>query len=243
MLDLQTGISFISLRLVQYLILSLCFAVFSVSAEKDSETYREVLPPVFDNAGWELMLDREGVQIFTRDWPGSSFVAIKAVQTIDSSLSNIVANYTDINSFPEWVKDMEDAYPLLPFDENRSRRIYMKMNLPWPLGDRDIVSGQSLKQDSKSKVVFIKEWNEANAIPVNEGIVRMPRLNNEFVLIPVAENLTRMIWQGHTEPGGFIPAFLVNWLIEDVFYASLINMKKRFESPEYHKTLTWVEDK
>lgn len=217
------------------------FACFSVNAEV--ETYRSDLPPYHENAGWELMLDRGGIQIYTRDWPGSSFVAIKAVQSIQATLSNIVANYADINSFPEWVKDMDDAYPLSSFDDAHSRRIYMKMNLPWPLGDRDIVSGQSFEQDADSKVVRIREWNEADAIPEKKGIVRMPRLNNEFVLIPETETVTRMIWQGHTEPGGYIPAFLVNWLIEDVFYASVINMKTRFESPEYFKTLDWVQDK
>jgi hypothetical protein len=118
----------------------------------------------------------------------------------------------------------------------------MKMNLPWPLGDRDIVSGQSYEQDDPTLVVRVREWNEADAIPENKGIIRMPRLNNEFVLLPEGENLTRMIWQGHTEPGGYIPAFLVNWLIEDVFYASVMNMKVRFELPEYHKTVGWIEN-
>lgn len=215
-----------------------CFAAQAASAE----AYRTDLPPYQDNSGWQLMLDREGVQIYTRDWPGSSFVAIKAEQIIHSSLSNIVANYADIDSFPEWVKDMEDAYPLSSFDDARSRIIYMKMNLPWPLGDRDIVSGQSYEQDDQTKVVRIREWNEADAIPENKGIIRMPRLNNEFVLLPEGESLTRMIWQGHTEPGGYIPAFLVNWLIEDVFYASVMNMKVRFELPEYHKTVVWIEN-
>lgn len=227
--------------LVLSILILLSFACFAVQAE--TEAYRTDLPPYQDDAGWELMLDRGGVQIYTRDWPGSSFVAIKAVQDIQASLSNIVANYADIDSFPEWVKDMDDAYPLSTFDDTRSRRVYMKMNLPWPLGDRDIVSGQSFEQETESKIVRIREWNEADAIPENEGIVRMPKLNNEFVLIPENEKLTRMIWQGHTEPGGYIPAFLVNWLIEDVFYASVINMKNRFESPEYFKTLDWVQDK
>jgi hypothetical protein len=227
--------------ILQSIVIMLSIACYAAYAETD--VYRQELPPYQDNAGWSLMLDRKGVKIYTRDWPGSSFVAIKAEQLIHSSLSNIVANYADIDSFPEWVKDMDDAYSLSAFDAARSRKVYMKMNLPWPLGDRDIVSGQSYEQDEQTKVVRIREWNEADAIPVNKGIVRMPRLNNEFILLPEGQNRTRMIWQGHTEPGGYIPAFLVNWLIEDVFYVSVINMKARFESPEYHKTVNWIQDK
>ena len=223
--------------------IAILLSIACCAAHAETEAYRKDLPPYQDNTGWDLMLDKEGVQIYTRDWPGSSFVAIKAEQIIHSSLSNIVANYADINSFPEWVKDMDDAYSLSAFDDTRSRKVYMKMNLPWPLGDRDIFSGQSFEQDAETKVVRIREWNEADAIAEFQGIVRMPRLNNEFVLLPDGKDRTRMIWQGHTEPGGYIPAFLVNWLIEDVFYASVINMKERFESPEYLKSVDWVQDK
>lgn len=228
------------LRITPLVVILLSIASFSAFAEV--EEYRTDLPPVFDDSGWDLMLEENGVKVFTRDWPGSSFIAIKAVQMINSPISNIVANFSDIDAFPEWVKDMEDAYEVEAFDENRSRKIYMRMGLPWPLGDRDIVSGQKLTQDPQTKIVRIKEWHEGDAIPEKDGVIRMPRLNNEFVLIPEGVDLTRMVWQGHTEPGGLIPAFLVNWLVEDVFYESVVNMRKRFESPEFHKTADWVVD-
>tara|TARA_R110001599_G_C12273572_1_gene661773 strand:+ start:10157 stop:10894 length:738 start_codon:yes stop_codon:yes gene_type:complete len=227
-------------RVTQLFVLLLSFSSFFALAE--TEKYRDDLPPVLDDTGWDLMLEENGVKVFTRDWPGSSFIAIKAVQMIHSPVSNIVANFSDIDAFPDWVKDMADAYEVEPFDENRSRKIYMRMGLPWPLGDRDIVSGQKLTQDKQTKIVRIKEWHEGTAIPEKDGVIRMPRLNNEFVLIPEGVGLTRMVWQGHTEPGGLIPAFLVNWLVEDVFYESVMNMRKRFETPEFNKTADWVVD-
>jgi hypothetical protein len=51
-----------------------------------------------------------------------------------------------------------------------------------------------------------------------------------------------MIWQGHNEPGGFIPSFLVNWMIENIFYDSSLNMRKRFESLDYQKHTDKVAD-
>ena len=217
--------------------------IFSAGfVHSEEKSYGTELPDALDDNGWELMIDEAGTQIYKRDWPGSSFVAVKAVQMVESSVSNILANYSDIDAFPDWVEDMEDAYLVEPFDETRSRKVYMRMGLPWPLQDRDMVAGQQLTQDSQTKVVRIREWNEGETLPKNEGVMRIPRLNSEVVLYPESKTLTKMIWQGHNEPGGLIPPFLVNWLIENVFYKSMKSMKDRYEDPEFRKELDWVID-
>mgnify|MGYP003857599873 FL=1 len=215
---------------------------FSMAQSAVTETYLNILPSAFDDSSWELMINKNDIQIYTRSWPGSDFVAIKGVQTINSSLTNILANFIDIAAFPEWVKDAKEGFVITPFDQTHSRKIYLRMSLPWPLEDRDIVSGQQVTQDSDTKIIQIKEWYEGNALPKIEGIIRIPRLNTEFLLIPKDKNITKLIWQGHNDPGGFIPPFLVNWLIEDVFFSSMTTMKKRFEAPEHLKTINWVQN-
>jgi len=207
-----------------------------------AEDYLEVLPDAFDNSSWELMIDQNDMQVYTRPWPGSDFIAIKGVQTINSSLSNILANFIDIEAFPEWVKDAKEGFVITPFDQTFSRKIYLRMSLPWPLEDRDIVSGQQITQDLNTKTIKIREWYEGDILPKKEGIIRIPRLNTEFLLIPKEKNITWLIWQGHNDPGGFIPPFLVNWLIEDVFFNSMATMKKRFEAPEHLKKIDWIQN-
>jgi len=217
-------------------------SLFSIAQSEETETYQNILPDAFDDSSWELMINKNDVQIYTRSWLGSDFVAIKGVQIINASLSNILANFLDIAAFPEWVKDAKEGFVITPFDDKHSRKIYLRMSLPWPLEDRDIVSGQQVTQNLNTKIIKIKEWYEGNALPKNEGVIRIPRLNTEFLLIPKEKNITKLIWQGHNDPGGFIPPFLVNWLIEDVFFKSMNTMKKRFEAPEYLKTINWVQN-
>jgi len=226
---------------IKYLAIYLCCFI-SPFGLSDPNIYRNDLPDAFDDSGWEIMVDKNGMQIFTREWPGSDFVALKGVQTINSSLSNILGNFTDIASFPEWVQDAQEGYVIEPFNSQRSREIYLRMSLPWPLDDREIVSGQQLHQDPKTKIITITEWYEGDTIPITEDVVRVPRLNTEFLFIPVGKNLTKLIWQGHNDPGGNIPSFIVNWMIEDVFFTSMMTLKKRFESPEYLKSVDWVLD-
>lgn len=216
--------------------------IFSHAYSSEQEAYLTKLPNAFDNTSWNLMLEEKAIKIYTRPWPGSDFVAIKGVQTINSSLSNILANFIEISDFPEWVKDAEVGRVIEPFNQNYSRIVYLKMAMPWPLQDRDMVSGQQITQDPATKIIKITEWYEGDAVPKEEDVIRIPRLNTEFLLIPKEKNSTLLIWQGHNDPGGRIPAFLVNWLIKDVFLASMISMKNRFEAPEHLKNLDWVQN-
>lgn len=116
----------------------------------------------------------------------------------------------------------------------------MRMGLPWPLQDREMISNQEQTQDALTKIVKIREWYDGDTIPPTDGVIRIQRSNTEFVLIPEDKNLTKMVWQGHNEPGGLIPSFLVNWIVEDVLHTSMMTMKNRFEAPEFHKEADWV---
>jgi hypothetical protein len=208
------------------------------AAEKPSIS----LPNVNSTEGWELKLNKDDIQIYTRDWPDSSFVAVKTVQIIQSSLNNIVASFLDISAFPEWVKDMKEGKLIEDFNEKDQRTIYMHMGLPWPLKDRDLVIQQTLEQNPISYEVRLIEEKRSGLVPEKYGIIRIPSVNSEFVLTPLKEGGVRMIWQGHNEPGGFIPSFLVNWMIENIFYDSSLNMRKRFESLDYQKHTDKVAD-
>jgi hypothetical protein len=209
---------------------------------ENAKQYQSTLPDVFDNSGWELVLERDGITIYTRDWPGSDFVAIKTMQDIQSTLSNIIANFVDVEQFPEWVEDMRSAHVVEPFDELNIRKVYMRIGLPWPLIDRDTVLGQQLSQDAVSKQVKIREWNEGANVAETPGVMRIPRVNSEFILVPQNTGVTRMIWQGHNEPGGYIPSFLVNWMVENIFYKSAMSMRERFESPMFLKSMKGIEN-
>ena len=228
-------------KILYFLLLSFQCLV-AIAQENDASEYLTDLPDALDHSSWELMINRDNVQVYTRAWPGSDFVAIKGIQTINASLSNILANFIDIESFPQWVKDAEKGFVITPFNRSHSRIVYLRMNLPWPLQDREIVSGQKVTQDQATKIVRIIEWYEGNALPINQDIIRIPRLNTEFLLIPIKKNVTQLIWQGHNDPGGYIPPFLVNWLIEDVFFSSMTAMKNRFEAPEHMKTINWIQN-
>ena len=151
----------------------------SAMIQAEVNTHSSNLPNILDNTNWELVLNKDGIHIYTQDWPNSNFVAIKTSQIINSSLSNIISNYLKIEQFPDWVQDMKEAHVVSPtpniMRNNSSRISYMKMGLPWPLQDRDVVFGQNVTQDKNSLQVRVYEWNERDKLPELSGITRIPQ--------------------------------------------------------------------
>jgi hypothetical protein len=198
------------------------------------------LPPAEENSSWTLALDRNGIQIYTQEWPDSRFPAVKTVQVVSTTLANAVSHFFNTEAYPEWASDMHEARVLVPVNEEMERLIYMHMDLPWPLQDRDSVARQRVTQDMETLAVLFKERDANDQLAARPNITRLPKLNAELILIPISADKTKIIWQGHNEPGGYLPAFVFRWMLEHILYESSLNMRKRLATPSMAKSATWV---
>jgi START domain-containing protein len=224
------------------------FLAVSVHAESfavDFELLHEqevALPDPLDPEGWIVASEEGDVTISMRSWPDSDFYAIKIDQTFDTNLSNVVGHLLDDSRYQNWIPDLKSARIIRQLDEQKSRSVYMHLEMPWPLDDRDSIIGQRITQNPETLVVTIKEWNEGASLPEKHDVVRSPRINSEYVLIPLSPNKVRSIWQGHQEPGGSVPSFLVNWMIDNIYEESAANMQVQFEDPALKHELDWISD-
>lgn len=223
-------------------VLLLCALFFSEALR--AEEYLTTLPDPQDDSGWNQVLDQDGVRIYTRDWPGSSFVAVKLRHNLKTSLSNVVGNILHIEAMGEWVDDLKEARLLSDFDGVATpRAIYLRMGLPWPMEDRDVIRKQWVSQNPETRVVTVSESNAAEVLDEVDGVTRVPHGLSEYVLTPTPEGSVEVIWQGHNEPGGLVPAFLANWMIENIFYDSTMNMRARFEDPKNARPFFGIVDR
>lgn len=216
-------------------------AVFAVSVCADP--YQTTLPDPQDDSGWEQVLDEDGVRIYTRDWPGSSFIAVKLRHNLKTSLSNVVGNILHVEAMGEWVDDLKEVRLLTDFDGAKPRAYYLRMGLPWPMEDRDVIRQQSVSQNPETLVVTVSESNTADVLDEVDGVTRVPHGQSQYVLTPTPEGTVDVIWQGHNEPGGLVPAFLANWMIENIFYDSTMNMRARFEDPKNARPFPGIVDR
>lgn len=195
----------------------------------ESTAARAIMPP--DN-NWQLAKNGDGIQVFTRDTPGSDFKSFKATARLDAPLASVIAVMNTPASCMQWVHGCEQAYNLKILSFN-DRFAYSINNLPWPVEDRDYVLEIKTQSDPKTGDVIIRMHTVNDMKPVSPDFVRVTNADTFYRFHAVDANHTDVTWIQHTDPNGALPSWLVNRLLVDIPYESLRKLNKLVSSARY----------
>lgn len=182
---------------------------------------------------WQLVKEKGGIQVFTRNTPGSSLKAFKGVVSIPASLSAVVATLDDTSVYSQLFHNARNAKELKKVNEFESYK-YMVTKLPWPAKSRDSIIHSVLKQDKKSKVIQISMRGAPKYIPAKAGLIRMQKMTGRWLLIPEKKRV-KVVYEMSADPGGNLPTWLVNSMSVDIPFITLMNLKKLVKRPKYQK--------
>ena len=80
-----------------------------------------------------------------------------------------------------------------------------------------------------------------NFIPEKEGLVRNPLLLVLMKLTPKESGIVEMSLESITEPGGWIPNFVVNLFLLDTPYSLFRKIQEMMPLKEYqNRTISWL---
>ena len=184
------------------------------------------------DAPWQLQRDRDGIKVYTRTVAGSKYKAVKATMTIHTSLSAVAALVRDTSACPKWqalCKSARGIKILSPQD----MYVYQVNNLPWPVSDRDVVAHIEWRQDKKTLAVTMKVDAVSGMMPRQAGLVRVTRASSLWTFEPVDDGMVKVTTQAHINPGGPIPAWLINMLLVNSPYKTLTNMRRILGTGRY----------
>lgn len=191
---------------------------------------------------WDKAKEGHGITVFTRLPDGSQCKEFKAVTEIDASLTSLVAVLADVESLPEWYKNLGEVKLLEQLNDHKAI-YYSEILTPFPFKNRDIVQMAEAYQDPKSGIVQIDITRVKEYIMEDNGRVHMPIARGSWVLKPLGRNKTSVEHQFLADPGGNIPTSIVNALVVGTPYISLINLKKFVKKKKYQNIkYTWLKE-
>ncbi len=185
-----------------------------------------------DNIPWELVKDENGIKVFTRENNGSQLKEFKGITQINTSLASLITLYYDRESYHEWFFACENSM-LLKEISFRERYFYTVTGAPWPISHRDIIIHSILTQNPDSKEVLITEVGIKNFIPENTDMVRVTEMEGFFKFTPIKDDVIEVTYQCYSNPGGILPAFLINTAAVDCPFVTLSNMKSIVKKGKY----------
>lgn len=180
---------------------------------------------------WKLEKDSDGIKVYTRYVGGSNYKEVKTQLTVRSTLAGVVKVLNDVPSFTQWAYNCK-ASKLLKSIGSSEYYAYCLYSVPWPADDRDEVTHSVMTQDTLTKVITIKRNGVKAFIPENDGIVRIKSVDATITVTPLSAGDEQITFQVLMDPGGIVPAFLVNMFIANAPYVSFMNFKKIISLPE-----------
>lgn len=186
----------------------------------------ESVPPV---------IDRNNVQVWTCTAPGTPLLGFEARTTVQSSLSGLVGLLMDTASAREWVFRM-NRIDLLRQDEKAGTFLLRAESDFWPLKDRDVyLEGRVTQHPATLAVAIDSRSTPAGRHAERPDFVRMPFMLGHWEFQPLGQGRVQVIMTGQADPGGRIPDLLVNLVIQETPYRTLLGLRRQIIAPRYQQ--------
>ncbi len=185
---------------------------------------------------WQLNTEKEGIKVYTADFAGSKIKSLKVEATVEGTAGQLVALLMDVNTSAEWIYHIKSA-KLIKQISPSELYYYSEVNMPWPVANRDFVAHLTVTQNPITKVVVIDGPAVPGMMPERKGVVRVNQSMGRWVITPVDANHIKIQYTLHTEPGGTLPAWLVNMFATEGPVQVFRAMRTRLQMPAYRNAV------
>lgn len=198
---------------------------------------------------WEELYQEKGITVWQREVKGTSFVEFRGRGMVEASIRDLAAVIRDNNKKTEWMHHCAEDFaiqylgPLHIITYNRTA------SPVFFISDRDVVLDvkATLKPEAKSILIEFRQTKHPR-VPERDGVVRMPRLTGYWLLEAKSPTQTELTYQVAADPGGALPAWLVNAVSKDMPLRTIDNVRAQIGKPGYKQqylvldqVIDWVD--
>ncbi len=183
----------------------------------------------FTQYNWKLSKDKDGIRVYQSDVQHSNFKSIKVECTMEGNYDKLMAVISDLGHQKDWVYNNKTSYMLKSISP-LEYYYYAETSLPWPMSNRDAAIHLKMNKDSLNRFLKINAVSVPNYTPEKSGKVRVPRSDiSWYVTMPTPKTIS-IVYIFEAEPGGSLPAWLVNMFADKAPYESFKKLSEKLKS-------------
>lgn len=181
---------------------------------------------------WKLKSDKDNIKTYSKKLADSRINAVKIESVFSCSVSQFVAVLMDVDSYDNWIYNSKSTR-LVKQVSPADLYYYSEVGFPWPTANRDFVSHVVISQDPRTKVARVNAKNVSGLVPVKPNIVRIEKSSGEWTITPLGKNEVRIEYVLQVDPGGDLPAWLINPFASKGLVETFKNLRKQLAKPQY----------
>jgi hypothetical protein len=176
-----------------------------------------------------LRKNKDGIAVYTCEVKDSKFKSIRVELTLESTTPEKLMNVLlDIENYVQWQYKMVAAKVLERISDHEF--IYRTIvDAPWPADNRELIMHMKMEYDTAARTVSINVKNASYDYPVEKGVVRVPFSQANWKVTAESDDL-KIIYLLRVDPGGSIPAWVINMGIADGPFHSFNHLKERIRA-------------
>lgn len=186
----------------------------------------------FGQSDWKLNTEKDGIKVYTSIMPDSKIKAVKVECNLNATSSQLIALLMDVNTSPDWEYHTKSC-KLLKQVSATELYYYSEISLPWPVQNRDFVAHLIITQNPDTKVVTVDGPAVQGFVPVKKGIVRVYNSSGKWIITPAGVDQLKVEYTIHVDPGGSVPAWLVNMFAAEGPLKFFKSLKIQLQKPAY----------
>jgi len=176
-----------------------------------------------DNA--KLSMNKNNIKVWTYQNSQNPVFLYKAETIYDMPLEKAVGLILDVDHAVKWVPYMGSVKVLSRDDKKGEFLLYMVLDFPFPLKDRDLVVQGKMVKDAQG-VISIKNKAIDKGYAKNPDYVRLTHYEGDWSFQKLANNKVKVSTYGYANPEGSIPLTFVNMFVQQQPYQMLQKMKQ-----------------
>lgn len=192
--------------------------------------------------GWELKRDKGGIKVYVRESENSKIKELKFSTRVSASLNSIAAVLTNVEEFDNWVYASVVSKTIKKLSD-KEVFYYTEVDFPWPFDNRDLVLHSKFWQDPKTFAIHAHTTSSHWMEPEKAGLVRIKQADLRWTFTPVGNGVVKVDYYMNSDPGGSIPAWVVNLAADQGPLQTMVKFKEMLEKEKNrNRKLAFVQE-
>ncbi|SEF47234.1 START domain-containing protein [Vibrio hangzhouensis] len=179
---------------------------------------------------WQFDSNIDGITIYTREHT-DGLVEIRAQMFTPTTYSAFLTLLEDSENVPNWIDNTSHSQVLRQISVNENI-VYTQFKAPWPVRDRDMVTYSKYWVDDFGFTLKIHDAPEPSLAKQN-GYIRITSVEASWTLQKLTNGTTLIEYKAYADPGGLLPAWLINKLSTQSARATFNNLRNQL--PKYQR--------
>jgi hypothetical protein len=178
----------------------------------------------FGQSDWKQTKNKDGIAVYLSDVKNSKYKSIKVECTFEGDYDKLLSVLKDVANHKDWVYNNKSA-SLLKTVSPIEFYYYTETSLSWPMDNRDAVMHTIITRDNGDRFLRLNSTAEPSYSPEKSGKVRVKSSNVTWYVTRPTPTTIHIVYTLQADPGGSIPAWMVNSFVDKGPYESFKKLK------------------